>query len=131
MKFEDKVKLGKEAIGKLRAGMDMGDIMHALVMTCMVDTVTCPDGEEADPIEIIILGANEDTIERTANDMYENMIKFEDGERDLEYKQMVNAVKGLAEKLGKPEVISNFLPVRTLIGMAMVKAGERIMRGEE
>ena len=130
MKFEDKVKLGKEAIGKLRAGADIGDIMHALVMTCMVDCVTCPDGEEADPLELIILGTNEDTIERTANDMYENMIKFEDGERDLEYKQMVNTVKGLAEKLGKPEVVSNFLPVRTLIGMAMVKAGERMMRGE-
>lgn len=130
MKFEDKVKLGKEAIKELKEGKDMGDIMHALVMTCMMDTVVCPDGEEADPIEIIILGTNEDTIEKTANDMYENMIKFEDAEKDLEYKQMINTVKGLAEKLGKPEVVSNFLPVRTIIGMAMVKAGERMMRGE-
>lgn len=130
MKFEDKVKLGTEAVGKLRAGADISDILHALVMTCMVDTITCPDGEEADPIELIILGANEDTIERTANSMYENVINSDDGEKMLEYKQMVNSVKALAEKLGKPEVVSNFLPVHTLVGMAMVKAGERLMRGE-
>lgn len=130
MKFEDKVKLGKEAIGKLKAGADMSDIMHALVMTCMVDAITCPDGEEADPIELIILGANEDTIEKTANSMYENVINSDDGEKMLEYKQMVTTVKELAEKLGKPEVVSNFLPVHTLVGMAMVKAGERLMRGE-
>lgn len=130
MKFEDKVALGKEAIKELKEGKDMGDIIKSLTMTCMFDAVFCPDGEEADPIEIIILGTNEDTIEKAANDMYENMIKFEDAEKDLEYKEMVNTVKTLAEKLGKPEVVSNFLPVRTIIGMAMVKAGERMMRGE-
>ena len=130
MKFEDKVKLGKEAVRGLKAGEDMGNIMHALAMTCMLDALACPDGEEADPIEIIILGANEDTIERTANEFYENMVKYEDTEKDFEYKKMVNAVKEIAEKLGNPEVVSNFLPVRTLLGMAMVKAGERMMRGE-
>ena len=129
MKFEDKVKLGKEAVKSLKEGKDMSDIMHALVMTCMVDTVTCPDGEEADPIELIILGANEDTIERTANEFYENIIQSENAEKVLEYKQMVNTVKDIAEKLGNPEVVSNFLPIHTLIGMAMVKAGERMMRG--
>lgn len=130
MKFEDKVKLGKEAIGQLREGKDMGDIMHALVMTCMMDTVVCPNGEEADPIEIIILGANEDTIERTANEFYEGIVKSDDAGKMAEYKQMINSVKALAEKLGKPEVVSNFLPVHTLIGMALCKAGERLMRGE-
>lgn len=130
MKFEDKVKLGKEAVRGLKEGKDMGDIMHALVMTCMVDTITCPDGEEADPIEIIILGANEDTIERTANEFYEGIVKSDDAGKMAEYKQMINSVKALAEKLGKPEVVSNFLPVHTLIGMALCKAGERLMRGE-
>lgn len=130
MKFEDKVKLGKEAVGKLKAGMEMSDIMHALVMTCMVDNVTCPDGEEADPIELIILGANEDTIEKTANDIYKSVIDSDDDGKMLEYKQMVNSVKELAEKLGKPEVVGNFLPIHTLLGMALCKAGERLMRGE-
>lgn len=130
MKFEDKVKLGKEAVGKLKAGMEMSDIMHALVMTCMVDNVTCPDGEEADPIELIILGANEDAIEKTANDIYKSVIDSDDDGKMLEYKQMVNSVKELAEKLGKPEVVGNFLPIHTLLGMALCKAGERLMRGE-
>lgn len=127
MKFEDKVNLGKEAIGKLRAGMDMSDIFTALVMTCVVDTVTCPDGEEADPIELIILGANEDTIERTANELYEGVIKADDAGKMLEYKQMVSSVKELAKKIGNPEVVGNFLPVHTLVGMAMIRAGERLM----
>lgn len=130
MKFEDKVKLGKEAVGKLKAGMEMSDIMHALLMTCMVDNVTCPDGEEADPIELIILGANEDAIEKTANDIYKSVIDSDDDGKMLEYKQMVNSVKELAEKLGKPEVVGNFLPIHTLLGMALCKAGERLMRGE-
>lgn len=127
MKFEDKVKLGKEAVGKLRSGMDMSDIFTALVMTCMVDAVTCPDGEQADPIELIILGSNEDTIERTANELYEGVIKHDDADKMLEYKQMVNSVKDLAKKIGKPEVVGNFLPVHTLVGMAMIRAGERLM----
>ena len=127
MKFEDKVNLGKEAIKKLRSGTDMSDIMHALMMTCMMDVITCPDGEEADPIELIILGANEDTIERTANEFYESIIKSDDAGKMLEYKQMVNSVKVLAEKLGKPDVVGNFLPVHTLVGMSMIKAGERLM----
>ena len=127
MKFEEKVKLGKEAVGMLKAGVDMGDILHALVMTCMVDTITCPDGEEADPIELIILGANEDTIERTASELYEGVIKSDSAEKMDEYKQMVNSVKVLAEKVGKPEVVCNFMPVHTLVGMAMIKAGERLM----
>lgn len=127
MKFEDKVKLGKEAVAKLRSGMDMSDILTALVMTCMVDTVTCPNGEEADPIELIILGANEDTIERTANEMYESVIKSDDAGKMLEYKQMISSVKDLAKKIGKPEVVGNFLPVHTLVGMAMIRAGERLM----
>jgi hypothetical protein len=96
----------------------------------MVDTITCPDGEEADPIELIILGANEDAIEKTANEMYESIIKSDDDGKMLEYKQMVNSVKELAEKLGKPEVVGNFLPIHTLLGMALCKAGERLMRGE-
>ena len=127
MKFEDKVKLGKEAVGKLKAGMDMSDILHALAMTCVLDTVTCPNGEEADPIELIILGSNEDTIEMTANELYEDVINSDDAGKMLEYKQMVNSVKDLAKKLGKPEVVCNFLPVHTLIGMAMIRAGERLM----
>ena len=130
MKFEDKVKLGKEAVKSLKEGKDMSDIMHALVMTCMVDTIACPDGEEADPIELIILGANEDTIERTANEIYKSVIDSDDDGKILEYKQMVNSVKEIAEKLGKPEVVGNFLPIHTLLGMALCKAGERLMRGE-
>ena len=131
MKFEDKVKLGKEAVVKLKSGTDMSDILHALVLTCMTDAITCPDGEEADPIELIILGANEDTIDRTANEFYEEIIKSYNDIKIEEYKQMVNSVKELAEKLGKPEVVGNFLPVHTLIGMALCKAGERLMRGEK
>ena len=127
MKFEDKVKLGKEAVKELREGRDMGDILHGLVILCMADTITCPNGEEADPIELIILGANEDTIERTANELYENVIRSDDAGKMLEYKQMVNSVKDLAKKIGKPEVVGNFLPIHTLVGMAMIRAGERLM----
>lgn len=130
MKFEEKVKLGKEAVGKLHDGVDMNDIMHALVMTCMFDTITCPNGEEADPIELIILGANEAAIDDTANALYEGVINSDDDEKMAEYKQMVSAVKELAKKLGKPEVVGNFLPIHTLLGMAMIKAGERLMCAE-
>lgn len=138
MKFEDKVNLGKEAITQIKKGVPFDQVMGMLCLGCGMDTalssilgdIGVPSDEDdvkADPLEVLILGANEKAIEDTANELVKAIKDNQDGAKLEEYKQMVANVKTLADKIGNPEIVGNFLPIDTLLGSAMIRAGERLM----
>lgn len=85
------------------------------------------DDVKADPLEVLILGANEKAIEDTADELVTAVRDNRNEAKLEEYKQMVAHVKILADKIGNPEVVGNFLPIDTLLGSAMIRAGERLM----
>ena len=128
MNFETKVEIGKSAYQCIANGSDIKTIMEPLILTCALDTVA--NGEETDPLEVLILGMNEYTIDSYA-DALTTMIKEKEDIHVLQqYKDAVSQLsKGLKES-GKEDVIGNFLPANTLLGMALCKAGEKLMRGE-
>ena len=138
MKFEDKVNLGKEAITQIKEGVPFDQVMGMLCLGCgmdtalsrMLDDVGVPSDEDdvkADPLEVLILGANEKAIEDTANELVQAIRDNRNDAKLEEYKQMVAHVKTLADKIGNPEIVGNFLPIDTLLGSAMIRAGERLM----
>lgn len=138
MKFEDKVNLGKEAITQIKEGVPFDQVMGMLCLGCGMDTalssilgdIGVPSDEDdvkADPLEVLILGANEKAIEDTADELVTAVRDNRNEAKLEEYKQMVAHVKILADKIGNPEVVGNFLPIDTLLGSAMIRAGERLM----
>ena len=134
MKFEEKVEMGKKAVTMLTSGVDFEEVLMSLIVACGFDEAigeaVGKKVEETDPMEILILGINEKSIDDIADQVYKSITNTDDTEAIESYKKLVAGVRKTCIAIGKPEIADNFIPVKTLLGMGLCKAGERLMRGE-
>jgi hypothetical protein len=131
MKFETKVELGKKAYELVKEGTDIREAMIPIATVCALDEAAT--GESCDPLELFILGINEYTIDSVAETMKQAILDGQSKDHGIldNYKEAVSMLTKDLVKCGKEELVGTFLPANTLLGMALCKAGERMMRGEK
>mgnify|MGYP007038194121 CR=1 FL=1 len=130
MKFETKVEIGKKAYELFKNGNDIREVMLPIATVCALDEAAT--GESSDPLELFILGMNEYTIDFAAEVMNEGIRNAQNVKHGAieQYKEAVSQLSKDLKEAGKEDLIGNFLPANTLLGMALCKAGETLMRGE-
>ena len=85
--------------------------------------------------EILVLGLNEyaiDTMTETYIASAEHGLTADTGKGTVNemYNKISGDVRKICEKNGNQDAIDMIIPLRTLTGMALCKAGERLMRNE-
>lgn len=132
LNLEEKANIGKEVIGALVNGVAFNIVLSHIVLSCM------NSGEEEinkAVDEILVLGLNEYVIESIANTYHKhaldslNMTVNDVRGVDI-YNKVANDVRKTCENNGNKEACEMIMPLKTLTGMALCKAGERLMRGE-
>lgn len=131
--LEAKAKLGKEVMVGLTQGVAFEIVLSHIVLTCMKAGET-----ELDKIvdEILVLGLNEYSID-VMTEMYvtsaERGLNADAGNGTVNkmYNKISGDVRKICEKNGNQDAIDMIIPLRTLTGMALCKAGEKLMRGEK
>lgn len=132
LNLEEKAKIGKEVIGALVDGVSFHIALSHVVLSCMTS------GEEEiqkTVDEILVLGLNEYMIENISDAYHEHALGSLNttvnniGAVDI-YNKVANDIRKTCENNGNAEVCEMIMPLKTLTGMALCKAGERLMRGE-
>ena len=132
LNLEEKAKIGKEVIGALVNGVAFPIAMSHIVLSCM------NSGEEEitkTVDEILVLGLNEYMIEQISDTYHkhalESLNETVDGVRGVDiYNKVANDIRKTCESNGNTEACEMMIPLKTLTGMALCKAGEKLMRGE-
>ena len=133
LNLEEKAKIGKEVIGALVDGVSFRIALSHVVLSCM----TSGEEEEIQKTvdEILVLGLNEYMIEQISNTYHEHALESlkmtvnNIGAVDI-YNKVANDIRKTCENNGNAEVCEMIMPLKTLTGMALCKAGEKLMRGE-
>lgn len=132
LSLDDKAKLGKEVMVGLTQGVAFEIVMSHIVLTCMKAGET-----ELDKLvdEILVLGLNEYSIDVMAEQYIasaEHALNENAGKGTVNeiYNKISGDVRKICEKNGNQDAIDMIIPLRTLTGMALCKAGERLMRNE-
>lgn len=132
MNLEEKANIGKEVMAALVNGVAFNIAMSHIVLSCM------SSGEEdinKTVDDILVLGFNEYMIEQIADTYHKhaldslNMTVNDVRGVDI-YNKVANDIRKTCESNGNKEACEMMIPLRTLTGMALCKAGERLMRGE-
>ena len=132
LNLEEKAKIGKDVIAALVNGVAFNIALSHIVLSCM------NSGEEEikkTVDEILVLGLNEYLIEQIADTYYKhaldslNMTENDVSGVDI-YNKVANDIRKTCESNGNKEACEMMIPLKTLTGMALCKAGERLMRGE-
>lgn len=130
--LEAKAKLGKEVMAGLTQGVSFEIVMSHIFLTCMKGGET-----ELDKVvdEILVLGLNEYTIDMVTEQYIKSAeyglnSKAGDGTVNEMYNKISADVRKICEQKGNTEAIDMIIPLRTLTGMALCKAGEKLMRGD-
>lgn len=132
LNLEEKAKIGKEVIAALVNGVAFPIALSHIVLSC------ANSGEEEikkTVDEILVLGLNEYMIEQIADTYHEhaleslNMRVDNIGAVDI-YNKVANDIRNTCENNGNKEACEMIMPLKTLTGMALCKAGEMLMRGE-
>lgn len=132
LNLEEKAKIGKDVIAALVNGVTFPIALSHIVLSC------ANSGEEEikkTVDEILVLGLNEYTIEQIADTYHkhalESMSMKVDNIRGVDiYNKVVNDIRKTCESNGNEDVCEMMIPLKTLTGMALCKAGEMLMRGE-
>ena len=126
-----KVELGKKAYELVRNGEDIRSVMEPIAVTCAIDESMT--GDHTEPLEIFILGMNEYTIDFACDTILSGMFEAQKQDNGIleKYKESVSTLSKDLKAVGKEELIGTFLPANTMLGMALCKAGEKLMRGEK
>ena len=132
MDLEAKAKLGKEVMGGLAQGVAFEIVMSHIVLSCMKAGET-----ELDKIvdEVLVLGLNEYAIDAMTENYIasaEHSLKANAGSGTVNemYNKISGDIRKICESHGNKDAIDMIIPLRTLTGMALCKAGEKLMRGE-
>ena len=130
--LEAKAKLGKEVMAGLAQGVAFEIVMSHIVLTCMK-----ADETELEKVvdEVLVLGLNEYSIDTIAEQYIKTAeygLKADAGSGTVTemYNKISGDVRKICEMKGNMEAIDMIIPLRTLTGMALCKAGEKLMRGE-
>lgn len=130
--LEAKAKLGKEVMVGLTQGVSFEIVMSHIVLTCMKAGET-----ELEKVvdEVLVLGLNEyaiDTMTETYIASAEHGLTANAGKGTVNemYNKISGDVRKICEKNGNKDAIDMIIPLRTLTGMALCKAGEKLMIGE-
>lgn len=132
LNLEEKAKIGKDVIAALVNGVAFPIALSHIVLSC------ANSGEEdvkKTVDEILVLGLNEYMIEQIADTYHEhaleslNMTVNDVGAVDI-YNKVANDIRNTCENNGNKEACEMIMPLKTLTGMALCKAGEMLMRGE-
>lgn len=132
LNLEEKAKIGKDVIGALVNGVAFPIAMSHIVLSCM------NSGEEdvkKTVDEILVLGLNEYMIEQISDTYHKHALDSlnmtVDDVRGVDiYNKVANDIRKVCEDNGNGEACEMMMPLRTLTGMALCKAGEMLMRGE-
>lgn len=132
LNLEEKAKLGKDVIAALVDGVAFPIALSHIVFSC------ANSGEEEIKKavdEILVLGLNEYMIEKIADTYHkhalDSMSMKVDNIRGVDiYNKVANDIRKTCESNGNEDVCDMIIPLRTLTGMALCKAGEKLMRGE-
>lgn len=132
MDLEAKAKLGKEVMVGLTQGVAFEIVMSHIVLTCMKAGET-----ELDKLvdEILVLGLNEYAIDAMTENYIasaEHSLKANAGGGTVNdmYNKISGDIRKICESDGNKDAIDMIIPLRTLTGMALCKAGEKLMRGD-
>lgn len=132
LNLEEKAKIGKEVIAALVNGVAFNIALSHVVLSC----VSSGEEEITKTVdEILVLGLNEYVIDSIADTYHDaamaslNMTVDNIGAVDI-YNKVANDIRNTCENNGNKEACEMMMPLRTLTGMALCKAGERLMRGE-
>lgn len=130
--LEAKAKLGKEVMVGLTQGVSFEIVMSHIVLTCMKAGET-----ELEKVvdEVLVLGLNEyaiDAMTETYIASAEHGLTANAGKGTVNemYNKISGDVRKICEKNGNQDAIDMIIPLRTLTGMALCKAGEKLMRGD-
>lgn len=132
LNLEEKAKIGKEVIAALVNGVAFNIVLSHIVLSCM------NSGEEEinkAVDEILVLGLNEYVIESIADTYHDAAMAslnstVNDNSMVEMYNKIANDVRNTCENNGNKEACEMIMPLKTLTGMALCKAGEKLMRGE-
>ena len=132
LNLEEKAKIGKDVIAALVDGVAFPIALSHIVLSCV------NSGEEEikkTVDEILVLGLNEYMIDSIA-DTYikhalESMNMTVNNVRGVDiYNKVANDIRETCKNNGNEEACEMMIPLKTLTGMALCKAGEKLMRGE-
>lgn len=132
LNLEEKAKIGKDVIAALVDGVAFPIVLSHIVLSC------ANSGEEEikkTVDEILVLGLNEYMIEKIADTYHEHALesmsmKVNDIRGVDIYNKVANNIRKTCESNGNEDVCEMMIPLKTLTGMALCKAGEKLMRGE-
>ena len=132
LNLEEKANIGKEVIAALVNGVAFNIVLSHIVLSCM------NSGEEEmnkAVDEILVLGLNEYVIDSIADTYHDSAIAslnstVNDNSMVDIYNKIANDIRKTCENNGNGDACEMMMPLRTLTGMALCKAGERLMRGE-
>lgn len=132
LNLEEKAKIGKEVIGALVNGVAFNIVLSHIVLSCM------NSGEEEinkAVDEILVLGLNEYVIEAISDTYHDAAMAsltstVNDNSMVDMYNKIANDIRKTCENNGNEDACEMIMPLKTLTGMALCKAGERLMRGE-
>lgn len=132
LNLEEKAKIGKEVIAALVNGVAFPIALSHIVLSC------ANSGEEEikkTVDEILVLGLNEYMIEQISDTYHKHALdslnETVDGIRGVDiYNKVANDIRNTCENNGNKEACEMIMPLKTLTGMALCKAGEMLMRGE-
>lgn len=132
LNLEEKANIGKEVIAALVNGVAFNIVLSHIVLSCMN-----AGEEEMDKAvdEILVLGLNEYVIDSIADTYHDAAITslnstINDNNMVEMYNKIANDIRKTCENNGNEEVCEMMMPLKTLTGMALCKAGERLMRNE-
>ena len=132
LNLEEKAKIGKEVITALMNGVAFNIALSHVVLSCMAS------GEEEitkTVDDILVLGLNEYMIEQISDTYHKhaleslNMTVNDMRGVDI-YNKVANDIRETCKNNGNEEACEMMVPLKTLTGMALCKAGEMLMRGE-